>query len=346
MEFYQLLSFGRQVGLAVMGAAALWGMVFLYIANKKHINDPAGIFMDWIGLRMRWLVLIGGAIGVITWLILTVLIPANAHEGVTLATTKASTINAMLLMTPLYLTIIATTLFSLFNIKKPSFLIGKKYGFSWFYPVAFIIASIGISYYTDLRGLPANEVIFHIFHGFHSVFTLGTVLCLDFIFLSTQNAPFVQKHVVPLFPQISKVIWVGLALDLMSTILIYQDAVTSTARFYFAQGVVVILVINGILLSGAITRRMLKNIEEGHKERTKHWQTIATIAGAISITSWMAITFVDQFHEMTVPLDVLFGVYLGVIAFIICTHKLWETYDKKAIEVYQNLKYKLQHIGE
>jgi len=163
IKLYQLLSFGRQFGLAVMGAAALWGMVFLYLAHTKKVNDTAGVFLSWIALRMRWLILAGGFIAVSMWLILTLFVPTYAHEGVTLVTTEAETINAMLLMAPLYLGIIGILLFLVLRINKPSFLIAQKYGFSWFYPLVFILSSVGISYYTDLRGLPLNEIIFHIF---------------------------------------------------------------------------------------------------------------------------------------------------------------------------------------
>ena len=330
IEIYQLLSFGRQFGLSVMGAASLWGMVFLYVAHKKELNDPAGIFLSWIGLRMRWFVIGGGSLAITTWFALTLLLPANAHEGVTLVTTQAGTINAMLLMTPLYLAMVGAVLLLVANNKKPSFLIAPKFGFSWFYPFTFILASIAVSFYTDLRGLPLNESIFHIFHGFHSIFTLGTVLCLDLIFLSTQNAPFVQKHVFPLFPKISKVIWVGLSLDLLSTLLIYPEAISLTPRFYFAQILVGILIINGILLSGIITRRMLKNVEEGHGEKILFWEKFATVAGAISITSWTAITVVDQLHDMTIPLSGLFLIYIFVISSIIIGREVWNKLDIRA----------------
>lgn len=330
MELYQLFSFGRQLGLAVMGAAALWGMVFLFVAYRKKTSETAGVFLSWMGIRMRWLVVAGGLLAVAMWFVLTLMVPASAHEGVTLITMKDDVLNAMLLMSPLYVVILGIALFALFRYKNPSFLYNSTTGFSWFYLLVFIVSSVAIGHYTDLRGLPVNEIIFHIFHGFHSIFTLGTVLCLDLIFLSTQNAPFVQKHVVPLFPQISKVIWVGLSLDLMSTLLIYPEAIAITPRFYFAQIVVGILILNGILLSGVITRRMLKNISEGHKEKTVFWEKLATVAGAISITSWTAITFVDSFHGMTVPLGNLFLVYGIVILVIIVGHEIWNKLDKRA----------------
>ena len=305
-------------------------MIFIAIALYKKLPDQAVFCLCWFGVRMRWLIVLGGIMSVASWAVLTFLIPATAHEGVTLVTNLENTISAMITMTPLYIFIAFVTLYLLLRSDQPDFLLRSKITIPWVYLIAFIIASVAISYYTDLRNLPANEIVFHIFHGFHSIFTLGTVICLDLIFVSTQNAPFAQKHIVPLFPQISKVIWVGLSLDLMSTLLIYPDAIVLSSRFYFAQIVVGILIINGILLSGAITRRMLKNVEEGHKERTRFWEKLATVAGAISITSWMAINFVDQFHDLSAPLFALFIIYLATIVVIIIGHELWSKHDREA----------------
>ena len=337
MESYQLLSFGRQLGLSVMGAASLWAMVFLYLAHNKKVEDSAGIFLTWIGLRMRWLVISGGFLAFVMWSVLTMILPVAAHEGVTLVTSKESILSAMNFMTPLYILIVGFLLFGLAKYKNPYVLINSKKGISWFYISTFILSSIAISYYTDLHGLPTNESFFHVFHGFHSIFTLGTVLCLDFMFLSTQNAPFVQKHLFPLFPQISKVIWIGLSLDLLSTLLIFPEAALLTPRFYFAQIVVGVLIINGILLSGIITRRILKNIKEGHIERSIRWERFATVAGAISITSWMSITFVDHFHDLDISLVLLFGLYVLVIAVIIIGHEIWNKLDTRAERLHVNM---------
>lgn len=313
-----------------MAAAAFWGMIFLYLAHRKNLNDSSGVFLTWMALRMRWLIVGGGLLAVAMWTWLTLLLPAAAHEGVTLITVRDGVMSAMSWTTPIYIAILATVFYIVVQYKNVARVYSEKNGFSLVYLIAFILGSIAISIYTDLRGLPINETVFHIFHGFHSVFTLGTVICLDLIFLSTQNAPFVQKHIVPYFPQISKVIWIGLSLDLLSTLLIYPDAVALTSRFFFAQVAVGILIINGILLSGIITRRMLKNIEEGHRERTLFWEKFATIGGAISITSWMGITFVDQFHNLNISIHEIFAIYIMVIAAIIAGHEVWNKLDTHA----------------
>ena len=330
MEFYQLLSFVRQLGLALAGGASLWAMVFLYLAHKRKLEDSGGIFLDWIGLRLRWLVGLGSLLAVLGWLSLMMIVPSFAHEGVTLVTEKMDVLTAMGATSPLYVILLIVAILIVRHRKNPAKLYNEKKGTSWLYITSFVTASLAISYYTDLTSLPLKEVIFHMFHGFHSIFTLGTVLTLDFIFLSTQKAPFVQKHIFPFFSKISKVIWIGLSLDLLSTLLIYPEAVATTPRFFFAQSVLGILVINGILLSGVITRRMLHNIHIGHKEASKKWELFATIAGAISITSWASITFVDFFHGLDVKLWQLFSIYIAIIICAVIGHSIWNILDTRA----------------
>jgi hypothetical protein len=330
MEWYQLFAFLRQLGLAVMTAACLWGLVFLMIAARSKISRAKSIFLSWIGLRLRWLVAGGGLLAFATWMVLLLMPGASAHEGVTLVTHRNDVITAMSQTSQLHIAIAVVVLIILVLYRRPSRIYAKKSGFSWLYFIGFVLGSIAISYYVDLTGLPTNEIVFHIFHGFHSVFTLGTVLCLDFLFLSTQKAPLVQKYVFPFFPQISKVIWAGFSLDLISTLLIYPEAVALTPRFYFAQIVVGILIINGVLLSGVLTRRILQNIEQGREERAAFWERFAIFSGAVSVTSWFSITFVDSFHDMTVSLEVLFLVYIVLIFLGILGHQVWNRYDKRA----------------
>jgi len=323
IEFYQIISFLRQLGLALAGAASLWGIVFLYIAEKKERTEIGKIITSWVGMRLRWLVFGGSILAIFSWMILLSLTPSLAHEGVTLITDFDEILAAAYAMTPIYI-LLAIVLLA--GISRRGLSDNKK-GMTWFYGAVLILTSIAISYYTDLRGLSLDAKIFHPFHGFHSIFTLGTVLTLDFIFLSTKNAPLVQKHVFPYFPQISKVIWVGLSLDLLSTLLIYPEAIILSSRFFFAQAVVGILIINGILLSGVLTRRILKHIEQGEFETSRKWEFFATIAGAVSVTSWVSITFVDFLHGVELSLPILFSIYIAVIIFGIISHTIWNKLD-------------------
>lgn len=328
IETYQFISFLRQFGLAIAGAASLWGMVFMYLGNKKEQNDPASIILIWIGLRLRWLVYGGSILAIGSWVVFIGLSPAYAHEGVTLISSFGQYFRAAENLFPVYVSLLVLLCVGL--IKKDFKLSSTRKGISWFYLCSFILISIAISHYTDFQGLSSHQIIFHIFHGFHSIFTLGTVIVLDFMFLSSRSSSILQQHIFPLFPQISKVIWVGLSLDLLSVLLIYPEAVILSPRFFFAQTVVAILIINGVLLSGVITRRVLTLINSGQSESSKRWILFSNIAGTISVTSWMSITFVDFFPNITFSYPELMGIYVLIICTLFVLHEIWDYFDKES----------------
>ena len=329
IEPYQFISFLRQLGLAIAGAASLWGMVFLYLASKRTANDPSGVVLAWIGLRLQLLLYGGGILALGAWTIMVSIIPASAHEGITLISTKAQILAAAQTMTPVYALFAVFLVLGLFvkNFKLKT----THGGISWFYAFSFLLVFVAISYYTDWRGLPMEKIVFHAFHGFHSIFTLGTVLTLDFMFISSRSSVILQQHIFSLFPKISKVIWIGLSLDLLSVLLIFPDAVILSPRLFFAQTVVGILIINGVLLSGVITRRILSLLEAGKHEQSKAWMLFANVAGIISVSSWMSIYMVDFFPQLTLTYGELLAVYGGIIAVLFILHELWERFDRPDI---------------
>lgn len=91
-----------------------------------------------------------------------------------------------------------------------------------------------------------------------------------------------------------------------------------------------ILIINGVLLSGVLTRRILGLIQQGKSEASKKWALFASVAGVISVTSWMSITFVDFFPSITLSYAQLFGAYIIIIITLFIGHEIWERYDKAA----------------
>ncbi|MBP6925486.1 MAG: hypothetical protein KBC22_00285 [Candidatus Pacebacteria bacterium] len=325
IELHEFISFFRQLGLAIAGAGSLWGLVFMYLGNRNKANPTGSFIMTWIGLRLQYLVYGGGIMAIMGWLGILMIGGVEAHEGITLITTKATLVAAAQTMTPVYIGLVVALLIGV--VYKKMRLLTTRTGISIMYLATFILTFIAISYYTSFAGLDWNERIFHAFHGFHSIFTLGTVLTLDFMFLSSRASSLLQQHIFPLFPQISKVIWVGLSLDLLSVLLIYPDAVILSPRFFFAQTVVAILIINGVLLSGVLTRRILKLIEQGKHEVSKKWTLLASVAGTISVTSWMSITFVDFFPNLTLSYPQLLLVYISVIIILFIGHEIWERYD-------------------
>lgn len=324
MEFYQFISFLRQLGLAVSGAACLWGLVFIFLSRKKGVTEIYSHTLEWMGRRLSWLLYGGATLALVSWTVLLSLNSVSAHEGITLTVPYEDALRAATHLVPVYALLALSLLAGLFFKNFRHKIIWSR--FSLFYLINFVLIFVAISYYTDLTVLPLSEASFHIFHGFHSIFTLGTVLTLDFMFLSSRSSDVLARHIYPLFPQISKVIWIGLSFDLFSVFLIFPEAVVLSSRFFFAQTVVGILIINGVLLSGVITRKLLAFIHNS-SELPKKLSLVASLCGTISVSSWSAITFVDFFPSLTLSYWALVGIYMLLITVLFIGHSVWERLD-------------------
>src|SRR3989344_5879669 len=322
IEPHQLISFLRQIGLAGTCASSLWGLCFMYLASRKPAADPASVIFAWIALHLRFMVFAGAMLAISAWLALLFILPVQAHEGITLPVSKTEMLAAATALWPVYAFLALILLLGTTNKNFESRT--TRRGLSFFYFFTFLASFLAISYYTDLANLPAREAIFHAFHGFHSVFTLGTVLTLDFLFLTSRGSEILRQHIFPLFPKISKVIWIGLSLDLFSVLLIFPEAVVLSPRFFFAQTVVGILIVNGVLLSGILTRHILKLLAEGKKETSKKWLLFASLSGTISVVSWTSITFVDFFPGLRLGYPALMGLYVLIILALFSIHEIWE----------------------
>jgi len=94
--------------------------------------------------------------------------------------------------------------------------------------------------------------------------------------------------------------------------------------------VVGILIINGILLAGPITRKMMESLTHGIESMHWKWLLVADAAGAVSITSWVTITFIDFFASLTLGYWQLIVIYVSVLTAGFAGHALWQWLDKEA----------------
>ena len=329
MEVSEFYAFLLQLGLAVSGAAAMWGLVFAIKARTDQ-SDVSRIIYHWTAQRLKYLFYGSSILSIIGWLLITrwLAIHVHAHEGIRLIPDLAERTAAISYITPLmigWMVLLAGTAFlHLF----------KQTRFHQFLPSLFavhlVLVVIIISFSSAWTGELSREKLFFILHNVHSILTVGTVIVLDYLFLSARSAYALQRHIIPLFPMISKVIWIGLGLDFLSVALVFPDAVSYTSTFFFAQTVIGILIINGVLLAGPITRKMLESLTHGIESMHWRWLLVADVAGAISITSWVAITFVDFFENLTLSYPVLMAIYVSVIIIGLAGHTLWQWLDKDA----------------
>ena len=148
------------------------------------------------------------------------------------------------------------------------------------------------------------------------------------LFLTSNRSELLKQHVYSLFPTVSKVIWVGLSLDFISVFLISKYFVV-TEKFLFVQTVITILIINGVLLSGPIARKMMNSVKDQAHHITAKWRRMGNIAGALSITSWLTITVMDFFKGLRLDYKELIFLYLGFFIFMFIGHLLFEYMESR-----------------
>lgn len=321
-EFSEFLLFLRQFGLALVGASSLWGFVFTRWTRHRPVEKDCLVY-DWIGMKLL-LPLFGGALIVLlSWFFFTSLIPAYAHEGIALTPGQELIRGRSEAATPYLIAWGAILLVGMaWKIARPGFF--SKH-MEWFYGANLISAFFFMIFFV-YQGEVSKEQVFYIGHSIHSIFTLGTVLMLDFLFLISQTSSILKQHIYPLFSVLSKVILIGLGIDFLSVALIFQEAIQLTPKFFFMQTVVGILVINGMLLAGPISRRMMHSIRQNGKQMPHSWERIADISGAISISSWGTITFVDFFHNLTLRYIEFVALYFILVCSLFVLHAFWQRF--------------------
>ena len=324
MEFLEFVSFAKQLGLALAGAAAFWGLV-LSIKSHHPAKGPECIIFDWLATRLFFLLLAGFGIALCAWILFLFLMPVYAHEGIILVPSQQEVIRALEITSPVFAVWAVFVLISLWLNRFKPVLFGEW--LSGIYVAHFIFLLFLISLPAWSGNLNAHQW-FYIGHSVHSIFTFGSVIVLDFLVLISMavRSPAIKEHLYPMFPLISKFIWVGLGIDFLSVALVFDDAIQMTPKFFFMQTVVGILIINGTILSGPITRKMIQAVRNKGSEMSKNWMRAADLCGVISVSSWFTITFTDFFHHLTFQYWQFLLAYVSLIATLYAGHKIMQLF--------------------
>lgn len=321
----EILSFFKQVGLALSGASCLWGIYFFIKSKKAKTQEKVDVFLE-TSKKMTGPLSVGIFIVAASWVLFEIFYPVliKAHEGISIIPDINSVKLAFIKTTPIFISLLVVYAIGLI-IKR---LYKDKFfkNIHIFYGIEFILASILISF-PAWTGTIGSEQFFLAGHGFHSILTLGTVLILDFIFVLTKYSESFEKNLYPNLVTISKVIWLGLALDFLSVVFIFHEAVANTPKFIFMQTVIAIIIINGALLSGPITKKLMEVAEDNSiDEPSPFWDKIITISGSVSVASWITVTFTDVITNIEISYPSMIGVYLGFIVLVYLSYELLEHY--------------------
>lgn len=327
IETFEVLLFLRQAGLAIAGAAAFWGSIFLIYAKKFPQNSDGKL---WQGVARKLpfiffpaLLLYGAA-----WTALAItqcVFCLNAHEGISIAATHDALSVAMQAQYGVFITlmIVGSAGFAAYLAKRGFFY--KQ--LTRFYAVAFIIISAILLYpWTPVESF--REFLSIALHGWHSILTLGSVIMVDFLFSALKSN--LRPCLVRIFPMVSRGIWLGLGLDFLSSGLVFREEFFVTEKFLFTQTLIAVIIINGVILSGPIARHLMPLLlrPEGRRLSPRFAKLFAT-SGSVSLASWISITALDGFRALTLSYFELLAFYLAFVALLFYSHEILEKFAEK-----------------
>lgn len=150
-------------------------------------------------------------------------------------------------------------------------------------------------------GFGARQQWFEILGNWQSIFSSGAATLSALLYLASRFKPEWQKEIVQSFVVIFKIIWVGLALFVISKIgLIFSGAVPFSTyavlpAFLFSQIAVVIITLNGVYIGKGIgpgLAGLLKSTTPQPPD--KGLATRISISGSISLASWYTLLAAEK----------------------------------------------------
>ncbi len=322
-DFVRLLI---QLCLAIAGASAFWG----YILTRRAKNDPdhKSEYEKIIELVAK-IFTFSSVLFLLFWFLASNFIfPAVslAHEGIKIDPTNEYIRTGFLannfFVFFLFILVLIGAKYLIFNKAKFHKLA------SLFFFIQFLLITVIISLQV-LRPSFDKEQLFFIFHNFHSIFTLASVVLIDILYLTTFKNNSLKPIIYNFFPLMSVGIWIGLGLDFASVFLILPEALIFSPQFFLSQSVVAIIIMNGALLSSRANDYLIDSLRpEGARKFKTSFEQIFHWSGSISIVSWLTIYFVD-FFKFNVSFTVLF---LSYIMFIFLARFAYEIINRKFLK--------------
>jgi len=323
IQAVEIFSFIKQLGLAVAGASALWGLVLLRGAKQADDLEKREV-CNQLAEKVLLPFGLGTLLSILGWIALFFVSPVAtvAHEGIVLDPYMYENINGFGFINILFvfLALLSAWMFGSYQRSRISFNRNVRKFYTGL--LAVISVLVGVPVWTGSFGI---EQLFFFGHNFHSIITVGTVLLLDYMFFTTESSPIIKRQLYPLLPTASKAIWIGLSIEFLSVSLIFGEALTLTPKFFFMQTIIAVLIINGAFLAGPVNRKLMDSVSgNGSGKLIRRWKLIAGITGVISISSWMTITFLDFIKNTTASYLQLGVAYIGVIALVYVGYQVVE----------------------
>ncbi len=313
-EFTALVVFFEQLGLALCGAACLWGIFFSVNAEGTKEEGKKKIFND-ITEKLFIPFTLGFFIATLVWILRIFSRSGFAARHAFRMFSNLSLVSQYALRTVpmLWLVFIGLSLIFIFL----AIFAKKKFPYfvRAFYLVNFILVFILISFPTGLLNFD-NDHFFFIKNGFPLIFTIGTVMIVDFLFFFTRSSLRAKRVIFPYFTTLNKFVWIGLGIHFL-TDWVSGAQIVFSPLFYFVQIVTAIIIINGMIFTGPLTEVLISGVSERRvKPLERKWGIISGFSGVVSFSSWTSLTLVTLIPEIPLSLSALLVVYVVKIVFV------------------------------
>jgi uncharacterized membrane protein len=174
--------------------------------------------------------------------------------------------------------------------------------------------------------LSAQRMWWVIAHNIGFILGLGGATITDLCFFRFLKDNTISKEEKGAMDLLSNIIWVGLAILIVSGIALYlpeQARLDVSSKFLLKVIVVSVVVVNGILLNMLVAPR-LRELSLENTPSARHFRKIAFALGGISIFSWYTAFLLGSFRSISVSFLLGLCIYAGALLTVVIASQLYE----------------------
>ncbi len=148
--------------------------------------------------------------------------------------------------------------------------------------------------------LVAHKSLWLMIHGIGFILGVGAATVTDVFFFKFLKTHTISEEGKQTFDTLTSVIWMGLAVLLVSGFMIYlpqHGHLSQSPKFLLKLIVIGVIIVNGILLNLIVSPRMRQLSFDGTKP-ARHFRRLAFALGAISLTSWYTAFFLGSLRHL------------------------------------------------
>lgn len=189
--------------------------------------------------------------------------------------------------------------------------------------------SIPVEAFAPILGL--QKIFWVIVHNVGFILGLGAATITDILFFRFLKDHHISEEEKNTTDTLSSVIWVGLAILIISGVALYVPSAARLAvssKFLLKAVVIGVIVVNGVLLNMRVAPR-LRSLSLDNTLPARSFRRFAFALGGVSMTSWWLAFILGSLRSISIPFGTALVGYVGVLVVVVIGSQLAE---KKMIE--------------